>query len=222
MQISIPIGQSMWELKNFCWNPTTSQLGINVTHYLLDNVTATEMVDVNEVAQDLSDQVKAAYVVLLSDTCFYLGCEVKMLQPTLSASFGSLDEALPGTGVAEPLPNQVTGLISWASVDPSRHGRGRIYVPFPTVADAEPEQIPTPAYVTGCQGLADAYLGITAFNATTPAPWTEPASLVIVDRGPPITYVPVGAAYARQRFGTQRRRGNYGAVNELPLWASLP
>jgi len=222
MEISVPDGQSMWEVKSFCWNPITSQLGINVTHYLMDFDTGPVMADVNQMAQSVSDAIKAAYVVALPDVCFHLGVELKMLQPTLSASFGSEDEAIAGTGAAEPLPNQVTGMVSWASVNPSRHGRGRIYIPFPTITDSEPEQVPTPAYVALCQAIGDAYFGLNFFTCVDPAPQNFPVSLVIVDRGPPITYTPVGAAYARQRFGTQRRRGNYGAVNELPLWATLP
>jgi hypothetical protein len=118
-----------------------------------------------------------------------------------------------GTAAGNPIPNQVSGIITKTTAFAGRANRGRTYVPFPAASfNLAPNDTPTAAYVA----LLDA-LGIVLFApmALTLGADTVNVTPVLFHRRTGFN-TPITNFRSRQLWATQRRRGNYGTANTLP------
>lgn len=207
-------------VKHFTWMQDRTQLGINVVHYKVTGISpgSPANVDLVALANTFADSVDTLYVAALNTDCNFLGSEVGVIYPTVSVSEGN--DALENDGAkdSQVLPGQVTMPVTFYSASAGRSGRGRIYIPFPTEQDNAGDGAPDPVYVAECQAIADAITGLAnAGDGTTTlgiqhvvwSPTYEGSSVVT-------------RVLARGRWGTQRRRGMYGSINDLPSWVTLP
>lgn len=192
-----------------------SQVGVNVLHYLVGLVAGT--VNVQMAADAIAAYFSGAYIQLLSSTATFSGCKVRIIFP-LPASSAAKSAAPPvaGNSGSARLPEQVSGLIKKMTGLGGRHGRGRLYVPFPSSVDSTPLGYPSAGYLVSLANLASLVPGvITVGSGVNTAPLTP----MILNRKKPLTLAsvtPVSGAIARTGWATQRRRGYFGHHN-LPF-----
>jgi hypothetical protein len=131
-------------------------------------------------------------------------------------SYVVADVSLTGMGTFndDNLPKQVCGLISKRGDVPGKHGRGRIYMPFPMEVDSAPDGRPTPGYIAA--NAAWAALGLvvsTRSFAAGSVVWIP----VIYRRSNPALSSYILSSHASEFWATQRKRGDYGRPNAIPI-----
>jgi hypothetical protein len=203
----------VWQLKVYTYQG--NQLGLNVLFYRLGISTGSPTAE-NQI-QSIYTQIGAVLLPLLENTAIYYGLGLTrwMVRPTPSAIYYQNGGAAGAAG-AGPLPGQTTGMITKLTGLGGRANRGRVYVPFPARASATGSPlIPTVGYVTA---LA-AYAGVILTNLTTTDGGLNGQTwLPVLKHGnafpPSVTLI--NGATPRQKWATQRRRGDYGRANQIP------
>lgn len=129
--------------KFFCG--MTTQVSVNVRHYVVTTVTAAGPTD-----QDFCTQINSTfqllYKPLLTSQASFGGTSVQIIRPTAAMAVTAVLAGGVGTGGASALPPTVAGLIKLVSSVPGRIGRGRIYVPFPAEEQSSPTGNPDALY----------------------------------------------------------------------------
>lgn len=119
----------------------------------------------------------------------------------------------PGLGTGDNLPRQVSGVITLKTNTAQRRARGRKYIGFPAESDNDANGRPQAAYVTRLQTLAnlmdDSVVVAGALGSATfvPIVWSRKFAASF----------DITSCLAREKWGTQRRRGDYGRPNVLPV-----
>lgn len=186
-----------------------SQLGLNVRYY---QVTATGGFGISD--STLAEGIYAILGPLLADCesadSEILGVAVRNLtQVPLTAFAISSGAALAGSVTGNELPTQTCGIITLGTGLMGRANRGRIYVPFPAIADQDVDARPDASYMTALVALA---VGLIAPITVTSGGNSATVNPVIVNRA--LTSVkPILDATSRRAWATQRSRGTYGATN---------
>lgn len=121
----------------------------------------------------------------------------------------------PGTAGATPLPKQAAGVLSLYTPFQGPRSRGRMYIPFPSASDTTTSGVPTASYVTNMRTFAVNF--VIAQNFTGVAGGTATALACLVDKGPPLRNPFITTFIARDKWGTQRRRGDFGRLNASPV-----
>jgi hypothetical protein len=190
-----------------------NQLGIMVRHYRVGAIFGTSATD-QDFASDLATRVSPEVRALLSSSASFLGVRVTKLFPLpRSLSVTSSNGAGLGLVTGEPLPKQVAGVITLRTNFAGRGFRGRAYVPFAGEDSNGPTSQPVPAYIANLALLAIELLasvgtGIGANTATLdPVLWKRKTA----------STVPLTSSRSNTRWGTQRRRGDYGQPNVITL-----
>lgn len=188
------------------------QAGLNTVYH---RVTAKTGLPTASLAADVMDtNLAALYKPLLTNTASYYGLKMVRIAP-LPRSMFYIASGNTGVGTAgdAPLPTQVAGIITMETELSGPGFRGRIYVPFPDYVHADPiPVVPTDAYVTLLSALGEYWEDDHDITAGGLSVSLEP---VIWHRDIE-TYTPIEEAVGRQKWGTQRRRGNYGQKNAYP------
>jgi len=204
------IGQVV-ELRIFC--SEQEQLSVNVRHF---QVIARAGVGVTQsiVAAYYAAILPALMKALLPATARYRGLSVRRLFPGALPT-ECFDDTGNGVGdvAGEALPKQVAGLLSFYSVTAGRSGRGRLYAPFPAEEDNDSTMQPTAGYVVRLSELGDALTGVDEPGG---AGNTVQLQSVLYARDSHITTTFL-TWKARDRWATQRRRGDYGRTNSFPV-----
>lgn len=209
--MAIPLAvDDVVELRVFCTQGV--QTAINVIHYVVSALgdgsgTLEDFVAVQ------SGKAGPVYKPALTDEAIYKGCGAKVIFPVLSASAEvySIAAAGVGTGGAAALPKQICGVISKRTPFPGPGGTGRMYIPFPDEAFNETTTQPSAAYIALLDDIGDAMLTPEQLGATG-----QTLS--------PILYARIGDGVSavtshinRPKWGTQRRRGDFGQANSSPI-----
>jgi hypothetical protein len=148
----------------------------------------------------------------------YHGTQAQILGPPLrQVDVISTNAAGVGSAGASALPRQVSGVISWYTQKAGRAFRGRSYIPFPTTADMDADVTPTAGYVVRLEALAVQIAGMSAIAVGGRTAVVEPVIYHV--HKPPIftNFDPIIAHTSNKKWGTQRRRGNYGRPNISPF-----
>lgn len=191
-----------------------NQLGLMVSHVIIKAVSTPAAFDPGQIARRISDVQHAAIKACLDDDAKYLGHSAKLIHPVVSdEAFSTVNEGY-GTAAGDALPRQVSGIFTLTTGFPGRANRGRQYVPFPSEADNPNTATPSPVYVTAVSTLGTLFtvdLTATVVGDTCTFGW------IIYRRANPGASPLVTGHIARNKWATQRRRGNYGRPNEVPF-----
>jgi hypothetical protein len=169
-----------------------------------------------DAADDLSGTFANVIRPLIANDALYVGASVRRVSGAIP--FPIYQSSVVGTGVGGagtvPLPKQVAGVLGLYTPFAGRTMRGRVYVPFPVEADNELQGVPSAAYVTRLASLGTFY--------TTPQIVTGPGTSsgtmrAVITRPPYATWGAIISSSPKPRWGTQRRRGDYGAANRAPF-----
>jgi len=126
-----------------------------------------------------------------------------------------------GIVAGDPLPGQVSGIITLRTLNAGRKYRGRFYVPFPGEADNAPTGVPTGSYQTALDTLGTALVQtIVGVGSGGNTANLEPVLAKFTYANHEVQSVQtflLDSRIGRPRWATQRRRGNYGAQNVAPI-----
>jgi hypothetical protein len=188
------------------------QGGINVLHAKCTFIGGAGVTD-QQIADGYSNQLHALWKALMSSTASFRGIGARKIIPTLGVEAFSILNQGAGGVVGDPLPKQVSGIVTWRTALPGRQNRGRSYIPFPGESSNDADQTPVAGYVTALGNLINGLVGslTIAIGADSNAFTTG----VYHRAGQTINLITSGTA--RDRWATQRRRGDYGRTNILPI-----
>lgn len=192
---------------------TTDQVGLNVRNYRVTNIVGISVTD-QAAAIVLDTLFNPLYKAVLSAGASWRGVSVQKIWPTprLVAAI-MIGNAGPGSVAGDMLPSQVSGLISLRTAESGRNARGRNYVPFPSESSSDVNGLPTTAYQTNLQLIAD-----NMHETITVGMGADSADIVpVVSNTPPTLPKDITEALARKEWGTQRKRGSFGRKNVLPF-----
>lgn len=215
MATNLASGQ-ICQVRVVCADSTSVQAGINIMHFLVGTITGGVMTDAQAVAI-VDASLATVYKPWINNNATYRGAGVKILTPTQQVEAVSTTHAGAGTGGANALPQQSSGLVKFLTAQAGRNYRGRIYPPFPPTGAANSDGAMTGGAATGLQNIGNAWL---ALNPLINGPVTVVFIPVIYHRAPPAlkgTTTPILSALAVQDFATQRRRGQLGRTNIPPF-----
>lgn len=191
-----------------------NQVGINVFHWGVDSNVGTGATFQTAI-NTLEAAMAAAYKACISTSARYQGAGLRRVSPSVpTAEFVSVATAGMGTGGANFLPKQISGILTKRTTLAGRRGRGRVYVPFPYAAANDTDGTPLAAYMTALGTLATAFalpnrvVGVGG-NTTSLSP-------VVYQRGPKLTNV-ITSITTNDKWASQRRRGDYGRANIPPF-----
>lgn len=188
------------------------QIAINVLHYNIDAVGGVA-VEYDEVAGRIYAAIENPYRDWLTESAQFAGVGIRRLAPLPKTIQYTRIDPVDGNLTAFTLPAQVSGLISVRTPKPGPGGRGRIYIPFGSINWADVVGNMTPDAEAQLQSIADALGPTTTWQEATAA-WTIVATLQVsgVPSAPECDNI-----FATGKWATQRRRGNYGKPNALPI-----
>lgn len=200
------------QIKFFC--SQQAQLAVNVTHWVVSSIVGLAPTD-NAVALFFGNRVKVAYAGLLNNNATFQGtsCQHLFPLPTRVEDFNAVT-ALGGTAGAAGLPKQCCGLFTKKTALAGRANRGRVYVPFPSETDnADGTSAPTAGYMTNLGGLA----ALLTTSATLTNDENATTFLPVVYHRATHSFTLITTAFARQKWATQRRRGDFGRTNSIVI-----
>lgn len=197
-----------------CYLP--GQISINRSHWRCASVTGTPLVLFIDVAAAWNTAVANIYKTIMAAPAKYYGVRCRRIFPVgvdrwqfVNASAGF------GTAGATLLPSQSSGLLSLSGSVFGGKGSGRAYLPFPASADNDTDGVPTAGYVTRASGLVPLYTAPLVVSSS-PAGGTATLNPVVSgNTGDPANRIT--EAVVRTAWATQRRRGSFGRLNNLPF-----
>lgn len=187
------------------------QLGLNIRYYRVVAVGASQP-SMQEVAQNFKTVFDGLYADLLVDDAEFLGCAVRNISPSPGeASFASTGAPVAGLETGDPMPSQVSGIITLQTGLSGRDHRGRIYVPFPsTTVNTPGDDRPSLAYISTLDSLGAEMIATQFITVGGASVDLKP---LIFSPTNPLAQSSVVGFVSRRAWATQRRRGNYGSAN---------
>lgn len=210
--ISPPLAlNDLMELRIFC--QMGEQGSVNVRQYVVEDITGTGPTP-GGLLDGISLSVAGNIKPLMSNEATYRGCGMRRVIPK-PASVEYLSSAGKGTGnqVIMALAKQTCGMITFTTPYAGRGYRGRMYLPFPDQASNAAGGHPTAAYLTAAQTYATwlcstLTVGIAPNQIVlTPVLWHRLLGMA----------TDITGSKTPDKWGTQRRRGDYGRPNESPI-----
>jgi len=186
----------------------TVQTCVMDLHYRVTAIGIASITD-QQYADGLTAAVAAAFKPVIPNNSVYWGIRLQILKPTLQPGVFSRLGTGAGTGGANSSPSQVAAVVSKYTSLAGRKGRGRIFVgPVPAVfVDSSGNM--TGAGLTAYGGIATFIMTVQSVSSGANSATGTP-TLFHKSTG---TSTDLTASIATGKFGTQRRRGNYGQAN---------
>lgn len=209
MAIDLSVNDKL-EMKIYCRNE--GQVSVNTRHYKVSALTGTGKTDA-DAAAEFSNQVAAAMRDCLAVGGTFLGISGQILRPIRRVKVVVTVDNGAGTFAGETLPRQVAGLIRLGSETASRHGRGRVYVPFPSEGANSVTGFPTGAYLTVLDVLRDK----VTQNITVGAGANTVTLVPVLYHRPTGDTVQVTNGVSAQVWATQRRRSDIRGGDRSPF-----
>lgn len=198
------------EVSIYC--TAANQVAINVLHYAVAAIGGAVMQ-----YDDLPDRAyvhyEPSYRNWMSDAANFAGVGVRRLAPDAKTIEYTSIDIVPGEQEAVCLPLQVAGLITFRSDTPGPAGRGRAYIPFAPVTAVEEAGAMVDDAKTRLEAVATGIGPSISWTAVASA-WTLTLQQIIAPRIPSLY---VGVSAPTGLWATQRRRGDYGRPNSLPV-----
>jgi hypothetical protein len=214
-----PTPGDVLEVRTVCSN--ADQIAMNVLHYrVVSSAGPGPGVTCQDIAANLSNLVNAGYQVVMPASCAYRGTGVKNITPFPTQEFVSTGSAGPGVAGGTEVPQQVSYLVNFKTINSGRGFRGRIYPGFVTTVHVNSSGNMNAAGLTAIQLLASV---IPISRVITAGGDSTTIQLVILRRMnggvplPPLSTADVITVNARNAYATQRRRGDYGRTNQAPI-----
>jgi hypothetical protein len=212
MAVYTPVLGDVLEAKLFCYESTSSQVSVNVLHYVVTSVLVGG-VDMQGLVNAIDAAFALDYQNAISAKATYYGAQLAKIWP-LPRTEVSQTNASAGAGLLDNtlLPTQVSLVCTKRTGLAGRAFRGRFYLPFPPVNAVTANGGVATAYATAVSPLFNdlrTVLNVPLGGAATtlfPVVWHRAAH----------TYTPILTVHSNAEWGNQRRRGDYGRINAIP------
>lgn len=190
-----------------------SQSAINVLHFRVSAV-VTGGITTLEAATALDPTWDDEYKNCIPDDVTYRGTGVRKITAIpLPLEDVFVGNEAPGNLNDIPLPGQVATVIAWKTALVGRSFRGRTYIPWAGQGANDPPGVPSAAHRALVAALGVAILGPHVIVGATGT-----VTLKLCVRSIPLTVnTDVTQGLVRTVWGTQRRRGGFGATNPPPF-----
>lgn len=188
------------------------QLAYNVMHFRVVSIVTPPALE-GEIADKFAGSVQGALAPLLADGAAFRGIMVRLWDGPNVGAFYYAKRNVAGTGGANAMPRQTSGLISLRTALSGRRNRGRIYIPFPSEELNSDQGHPNTTYMTTLAAYGALFLPTITLNTATSG------NVILQNRvGHPIpkTGTDTDHYIYPTKWATQRRRGDYGRPNVLP------
>lgn len=212
MAFPIAVGEKL-EMRIYCWNNGAKQLGINTVRLRVASATPGGPIDSQELSESLSTSIAPMYKDLLDSSCEYLGLSLQDFPYRLWYPEYSNASQGPGLIVGNDAPSQASGLVSFRTLYGKPSGRGRIYIPFPSVTSNGADGLPIDDYVEDLQVLGSYFSA--NITATTSTQAIVLVAIIANSTGSGPTKDIINGIGVK-KWATQRRRGSYGRQNVVP------
>lgn len=201
------------EARTFCYDNESRQVGINVYHYVVDDVAGNPTM-VNAV-DAFAGAAAPVYTDWLSEETDYSGCTVRRIDPNPTPELKSQFGAAPGTQTGGQAPLNASAVISKYTDTPGPKGRGRVFVPFIPLALLSAGGSLTSGGIVRLDAIATALL----LNPIAVGGGGDTANLrpIVTGRLLPGIYSLITSHKSQFKVATQRRRGDYGKMNQSPF-----
>lgn len=200
-----------YQIRLYC--TVGQQTSINVLNYLITGANGT--VTDQQIATLMSTYVSDYYKSCLGNNANYYGLDLrKWSGTTLGVIYTSKAGSGSGAATGNLLPKQVAGIISLRVNAPGRHGRGRIFVAFPSTGSNEGAGVPTLGYNGSVAALAAALVG--PFTVVQSTGNNVTLQLCVRNRADG-SQQPVASVLVPFKWANQHRRGDYGRINPPPF-----
>jgi hypothetical protein len=198
-------------IKVFCY--LTNQVSINTFNYTVTTL-ATAGVTYDNVATFFDTLMAPLFKPLICNVATYNVTHAQRLFP-LPVSVYSESSASAGVGTGGPiaLPSQCAGIISSKTLIAGQRYRGRKYIPFPSTVAASATGVPIAGYITNLDALAT--VAESAQNVVSGAS-TAVLTPILLHHFPAGSFTPIWQFNPSPKWGTMKKRGNYGQPNPLP------
>ena len=193
------------------WCQQGSQASLNVGKFRVSAIAGSPTLDI------LANAIKAnwspAYTAWMPTSATFEGVKVRRLAPTATPEVLSTGAPDAGTSAGDPLPAQISGLITLRTNLPGPKWRGRKYVGFGT------EDNTTTAFAVNGAGVALLDTIATKWGVVQTYGVGNTATLmpIIADRLLPNTNEPVSSYLVRSSLVTQKRRAVLSRPNTSPF-----
>lgn len=207
-------GDDVLECRVYCYDDDSKQLAINVYHYQVVEPAGDPTLEV--MVKRYSEIVAPLYKAWLTDNSRYRGVTMRRVSPNPTPALSSTEDQGFGTIDAGQAPLNGAAVISRFTETPGPSGRGRVFLPFIAVTN-----LTTNGQLSG----GGEVLALAIGNGLTVNDYTwvgDDASELTVQSvlyGPPEAPVTKGInrIHVQDRIATQRRRGDYGRLNQPPF-----
>lgn len=209
----------IFRVRSVCYTP--DQISINVMYGKITAISGVVPTRA-QLADEIDTRLQAAYKALMPEQARYRGIGVQQVTVPTPLEYTAVTNDGQGTAPGELLPTQVSGVISLYTDSGTKHGRGRVYPGLLSNQWAGDAGKMAVAGLDVLQALGDLLLGSITVTVAVPVgtatmTWVHRAVFVFPPAPPLAIYEAITVAKARQRFGTQRRRGQFGQTNALPF-----
>lgn len=189
------------------------QMGLMVFHYRVSAISAPEAT-VDQIAAAMEGSFASLVKAVMTAQADFRGASARKVRPLpIGVEFLTGNFPGPGTIGGDPLPPQVSGIITLRSALAGRANRGRKYVPFPAEASNDTGFAPTAAYLTVMTNLANEFDDMQNVpNGAGSSDLTPVIFHRLLGTTTDVTF-----ALVRNAWATQRRRGAYGRPNVAPV-----
>lgn len=214
----LPIVGDVLQVK-FCCD-SESQISLNLLHYRVQSVAGVGA-PLTDIATFFDITMAAGYKGLMSILSRYRGVGVTNLTPPASVEVATTGNAGVGDETTGDLPTQVSFLISLKTAKRGRGYRGRVFPGFPATT-----------FINGDGGMnalgiaaITAWFSALPFTATVSAAGGNTTTLELgiyrrqenkLPLNPP-QFEKCTFGTWREKWATQRRRGDFGRANLLPF-----
>lgn len=195
------------------------QFAFNIRHWRVEGMTAAGTQHLQALVDAFDILVAPRYKNIISPEARYEGSGMRRVAGGVgppSVELISLVNQGDGTSVGDILPRQASGIATLRSAFPGRSKRGRIYLPFPAEDDNSADGTPTTAYLVRMRLLLDVLA--TSFTVVLAGGIGNVDLVPIIYQRGTGAQTNIVAYLDRDRWATQRRRSDFGALNASP-WA---
>jgi len=201
----------IYQVKLYC--SLQNQLSINVLHYRCASITGDASNDAAFAAR-IDALFGPLYPSLLSIQARYRGAGVQRLypQPPTVETFSTI-QAADGLADEDPLPKQTCGVITKRTASAGRSYRGRAYIPFPAESANSADTTPSAGYLADLFALAAQMEDVVVVGAGLNVANMVPVIYHRIDG----STTDITDCETNDKWGTQRRRGDYGRQNPFPV-----
>jgi hypothetical protein len=194
------------------FNWAAGQLGLMTFHYVVTSTAGTS-VTLGDIAANLDSIVQPVMTPMMSTQAQYLGIKLGTENVSPVPAPQIIENATAGSSAGDLLPTQVAGVITWKTDYIGRAFRGRNYFPFPSEIQNQQNDLPTNGYITLMSNFA---VAVAATIVTTSGANSATIDPVIWHRNL-TSWTAITQWRLNQRWGTQRRRGQYGQGNAVTI-----